>query len=166
MSNSPIFFIMGVSGCGKSTIGKLLAQEFTLPFFDGDDYHPPENIDKMAAGKPLNDHDRAGWLARINDLAKTQKSGAVIACSALKKTYRSILIDQLHAAHFVYLKGTFEEISQRLEARKNHFMPAGLLQSQFDILEVPTNAISVSIVDSPSTIVANITAQYKSKKKP
>lgn len=162
----PIFIVMGVCGCGKSTIGKLLAEELDIPFFDGDDYHPEANVIKMASGNPLDDHDRAGWLRRLNRLSIENKSqGAVIACSALKESYRKIL-SQNHSEQieFVYLKGTFEEITDRLAQRKNHFMPPGLLKSQFSILEVPVDAISVSIVNSPTEMTNEVLKLYQQKK--
>ena len=156
---------MGVSGCGKSTIGKLLSEALSLPFFDGDDYHPKANVEKMAAGKPLNDDDREGWLERLNELSlEHQNHGAVIACSALKESYRTMLIKNLNASHFVYLKGSFEEISERLAQRKNHFMPIDLLKSQFDDLEVPVDAITVSIMNTPEQILRSIIKEYKRKK--
>jgi len=166
MSKAPILYIMGVSGCGKSTIGKLVAKEFDIPFFDGDDYHPEANVKKMAAGNPLNDRDRQSWLERLNELSIENKNkGVVIACSALKETYRGILKRLVeNQTEFVYLKGTFEEISERLQQRQNHFMPAGLLQSQFDTLEVPVNAIEVSITKNPETIASEIIEKYKNKK--
>ena len=166
MRKASIFYVMGVSGCGKSTIGKLLANEFDIPFFDGDDYHPEVNVKKMAAGNPLNDDDRQGWLERLNALSvKHKNKGVVIACSALKESYREILRNQITSqVEFVYLEGTFEEISQRLQQRENHFMPAGLLQSQFDTLEIPLDAITVSITKTPPEIISKIIELYKSKK--
>lgn len=157
---------MGVSGCGKSTIGRLLADELAIPFFDGDDYHPEANLKKMALGNPLNDADREGWLKRLNSLAIEHKSvGAVIACSALKVSYRAILKEHVNETiEFVYLDGTFEEISTRLQQRKNHFMPAGLLKSQFDTLEVPHEAIAVSITKTPNEIINHILKLYKQKR--
>lgn len=166
MKKKPIFIIMGVSGCGKSTVGKLLAVEFDLSFFDGDDYHPPENVDKMSQGIPLKDTDRVGWLQRLNALAREhRKVGAVIACSALKKAYRDQLMSALEdQMEFVYLEGSKADIRRRLEARKGHFMPPGLLDSQFRTLEVPQNTITVSIAQPPAQIVSEIREQYQLKK--
>jgi 6-phosphogluconate dehydrogenase len=154
-----VFYVMGVSGCGKSTIGKLLAKELAVPFFDGDDFHPQKNIEKMSEGKPLNDKDRLGWLTALNELAIEQlnKKGCVIACSALKESYRDILKLSIEPnVNFIYLKGTFHEIYNRILARANHFMPTELLQSQFDIIEEPTSCIEVSILKAPNEIIKEI----------
>ena len=158
MDKSLIYIIMGVSGCGKSTIGKLLANRLKIPFFDGDDFHPEANVLKMANGLPLNDKDRKGWLQKLNKLAIEHKpTGAIIACSALKETYRSQLKQNLGKQMvFVYLKGTFEEIHARLKERQGHYMPIELLKSQFETLEPPTDAIQVSINHSPNEIVSGI----------
>ncbi|MDC6351732.1 gluconokinase [Zeaxanthinibacter sp. PT1] len=149
---------MGVSGSGKSTIGKLLADAIAFPFFDGDDFHPKANVEKMAAGHPLNDKDRLGWLQALNKIArKQQPEGAVIVCSSLKAEYREILSRGLEGSvHFIFLQGSFEEIYERLKLRKGHFMPPELLRSQFETLEVPENAITVSITPPPQEIVENI----------
>ena len=153
-----ILFVMGVSGSGKSTIGKLLASALGYPFFDGDDFHPDHNIKKMAAGKPLNDEDRYEWLLALNELAKNHTSkGAVIACSALKESYRDLLQKGIDTkVHYIYLKGSFEEILERLQQRKEHFMPLELLQSQFEALSPPKNAIVVEIKEQPEKIVDSI----------
>lgn len=158
MKRLPIFVVMGVSGCGKSTVGKLLASTYELPFFDGDDYHPPENVAKMSKGIPLRDSDRESWLQRLNILAKDYRDkGAVIACSALKKVYRDHLRQAIaNQMVFIYLEGSKDEILRRLEERKGHFMPAGLLDSQFQTLEVPLDAVTVSIEKSPDEIVSEI----------
>lgn len=158
MVKTTVFFIMGVSGSGKSTVGKLLAAELNVPFFDGDDYHPDENVAKMAAGNPLTDTDRKEWLSRLNALVyENLDPGAVIACSALKESYRSQLSDGvLEKIRFVHLEGSFKEIRDRMQKRKGHFMPAALLRSQFDTLEPPKKAISVSVKQSPSSIVLKI----------
>ena len=163
MSDSRIYIIMGVSGCGKSTIGKLLADALQLPYFDGDDFHPEENVAKMSKGKALTDEDRLGWLQSLNQLSKhNSEKGAVIACSALKKSYREVLLqDMVETMVFVYLKGSFDEISRRMRERKDHFMPVGLLKSQFKTLEPPRNAITVSITDPPAAIVTKILEQIQ-----
>jgi carbohydrate kinase (thermoresistant glucokinase family) len=152
--------VMGVSGVGKTTIGQMLATATSLPFFDGDDFHPQTNIDKMAAGVPLTDADRQGWLLQLHQLLQAQLllQGCVIACSALKQQYRDVLNNGLSdTVRFVYLQGSYEEVLQRLQQRKGHFMQAGLLQSQFDALEPPTDAIVVSITKTPEAIVEEIT---------
>ena len=158
MDKPLIYIVMGVSGCGKSTIGKLLAATLKIPFFDGDDFHPEANVQKMASGLPLNDEDRKGWLQKLNEIAIEHKaSGAVIACSALKETYRNTLKENLEKQMvFVYLKGTFEEINARLKERQGHYMPIELLKSQFETLEAPADAIQVSINHSPDEIISEI----------
>ncbi len=150
-----IIYIIGVSGCGKTTIGKQLAGHLNMPFFDADDFHPPENITKMSKGIPLKDQDRFPWLQRLNQLARTeaQKNGAVIACSALKADYRQILSKNIEEkTDWIYLKGTYSLIFDRMKQR-DHFMPPHLLQSQFDTLEEPADALHVSISNTPEEIV-------------
>ena len=150
-----IIYVMGVSGSGKSTVGKLLAERLGYPFFDGDDYHPQANVDKMSRGEALNDGDRKGWLQILNEIAKQHReSGAIIVCSALKKKYRNELRSDLgEDCEFLYLKGSIAVITERLSKRKGHFMPKELLQSQFDTLEEPLNSITLSILQSPEEIV-------------
>ena len=166
MKKPPIFIVMGVSGSGKSTIGKLLAEKFEFSFFDGDDYHPAENVEKMSKGIPLNDSDREGWLKRLNLLAiEYHEKGAVIACSALKEAYRLLLNKEIERQmEFVYLKGSKEEILKRLEERKGHFMPLELLDSQFSTLEPPVNALTVSIQYTPDEMISKIVELYELKK--
>jgi len=158
MDKPLIYIVMGVSGCGKSTIGKLLASTLKIPFFDGDDFHPETNVQKMASGLALNDEDRKGWLQKLNKIAiEHEASGAVIACSALKETYRNTLKQNLEKQMvFVYLIGTFEEIHARLKERQGHYMPIELLKSQFETLEAPAEAIQVSINQSPDDIISKI----------
>lgn len=155
MSNH-ILYIMGVSGSGKTTIGKMLSEKTGIPFFDGDDFHPAANIEKMASGQPLNDDDRQGWLIALNILAKKEmgKKGAIIACSALKYKYREILKKELEPnCFFIFLNGTFATIENRLKQRGGHFMPTQLLQSQFDALQPPEDAFIFDIKNEPTAIV-------------
>lgn len=157
--NPLIYLVMGVSGCGKSTIGSLLAEKLDAIFLDGDDFHPPANVAKMASGTPLNDADRIPWLQEIRRSMEEQVANSqqtVYACSALKQMYRDILSGPNQDVTFVYLKGTVKEIQERLQARSGHFMPTTLLQSQFDALEEPDEAISVSIQGTPEEIVQAI----------
>ncbi len=150
---------MGVSGVGKSTIGHLLSNELKTPYFDGDDFHPEENILKMSNGTPLNDEDRFDWLVLLNKLALKQleKNTCIIGCSALKQQYREILSNGIEQkVVWVHLSGTFEQIADRIQKRAGHFMDSGLLKSQFDILEPPKKAITVDISLTPKEIVKNI----------
>jgi len=159
-----VIYIMGVAGSGKTTIGQKLSVATGIPFFDADDFHPPANKEKMKAGQALTDEDRRDWLTRINELAKEQseKNGAIIACSALKEKYRTALSAGIKApVHWILLQGSFEMIQERMKARKEHFMPASLLQSQFDTLETPGNALVMDIKTSPEKIVADILQKIK-----
>lgn len=154
-----ICYVMGVAGSGKSTIGKLLSQQLSLPFFDADAFHPAANIEKMSQGIPLTDEDRIPWLENIAATARqyAEGNGAIFACSALKQQYRDILSSSIDApVHWIFLKGDPELILQRMEQRQDHFMPPALLQSQFDTLEAPEVAIIVNITDSPEVVVARI----------
>jgi len=153
-----IFYVMGVSGCGKTTLGQLLSRQLGIPFFDGDDFHPPENIQKMAGGTPLEDADRQGWLLRLNELARNHKdTGAVIACSALKEAYRKVLARGLeNQVRWIYLHGSYEELQNRITQRQGHFMPAGLLGSQFETLEPPAYGIHVPVALHPDLALRKI----------
>jgi len=146
--------VMGVSGSGKTTIGKLLATRLGCRFLDGDDFHTPENVAKMAAGTPLTDEDRRPWLERLNrELAARPKT--VLACSALKESYRQILSQGLDDCRIVHLRGNIELIRSRLEQRKHRYMPASLLESQFASLEPPDDAIEVDVSkDAPQCLEA------------
>lgn len=142
-----IYYVMGVSGSGKTTLGKALAQWLAIPFFDGDDFHPDENIAKMSRGIPLNDADREGWLHRLNALAREHTAhGAVIACSALKEHYRDLLARGVERqVVWIFLRGTYDEIAERMEKRKGHYMPPSLLRSQFEALQPPDRAIEIAV---------------------
>jgi gluconokinase len=153
-----IVVIMGVSGSGKSTLGALLADRLGVPFLDADEYHPPENVAKMAAGMPLTDADRQPWLARLNAEMR-KKDSAVLACSALKDAYRRALSQGLSDCRFVYLRGSIESIRSRLQARQHRYMPASLLESQFATLEPPADAIDVDIAASTEDCLATIAAR-------
>jgi carbohydrate kinase (thermoresistant glucokinase family) len=161
-----VWIIMGVSGSGKSTIGDMLATELNLPFYDADDYHPPENVEKMSAGHPLTDEDRKPWLNILACKIEEWNSnkGAVLACSALKESYRQLLISKSKNVEFIYLKGNRKIISDRLKSREDHYMPPDLLDSQFDALEEPEKTLTVSIDGSPTKIVNTILNHISSGK--
>jgi gluconokinase len=154
-----ILVIMGVSGSGKTTIGQQLAAELGWSFYDGDDFHPATNVEKMSQGIALTDEDRTSWLSAlsrlIGDLNTGGKSG-ILACSALKHTYRETLRQNASDIKFVYLKGSYDLILKRLKARKNHYMRPELLQSQFDAMEEPGHALIINVEQSPGTIVRQI----------
>ncbi len=135
---------MGVSGAGKSTIGRLLAGRLGHPFLDADEFHPPENVAKMASGTPLTDADRAPWLEALNRKLSGMPD-AVLACSALKASYRQRISHGLADCRFVHLRGSIEVIRERLAARQHRYMPASLLESQFATLEPPRDAIDVDV---------------------
>jgi gluconokinase len=152
--------IMGVSGSGKTTIGRMLAERLDWSFYDGDDYHPPANVAKMAAGIPLNDEDRAGWLEALASLirkALERGENGVLACSALKQVYRDALrrVDQ-ERVRFVYLKGSYELILTRMESRGKHYMKPEMLESQFAILEEPEGVLTMDIALPEVEIVRGI----------
>jgi carbohydrate kinase (thermoresistant glucokinase family) len=150
--SEPVLVVTGVAGSGKTTLGKALAARLELPFFDADDYHPAANIRKMESGQPLTDADRELWLSRLREVIQNQLRdvGAVLACSALKQSYRDKLQGSDERVRFIYLDGTRELIQERLMTRTGHFMHPHLLQSQFDILEPPADALRVDASLSPS----------------
>jgi gluconokinase len=157
--------VMGVSGSGKSTIAEKLAERLGWSYEDGDKFHPASNVAKMSAGHPLTDEDRRPWLQAIADeIDQVCRDGrpAVIACSALKRAYRDILVHGRNDVRMIYLKGTQQLIANRLAQRKGHFMPPGLLTSQFKTLEPPDsseNPVTVSIDGSVDAIVDDIVGQ-------
>ena len=155
--------VMGVSGAGKSTVGRLIAAALHCAFRDADSFHPAANIEKMSRGAPLTDDDRWPWLNAIAAwIAERRAKGeaGVVTCSALKRVYRDIVTDKQSAdVRLVYLKGDFDLIEARLKARAGHFMPPGLLRSQFDTLEEPgadERAITVSIDATPEEIAGQV----------
>jgi gluconokinase len=160
--------VMGVSGSGKTTIADKLAERLGWTCEDGDKYHPKSNVEKMSAGHPLTDEDRWPWLNAIADeieLVCKARGHVVIACSALKRTYRDVLLRGRDDVRIVFLNGTQQLIAHRLALRKDHFMPPGLLDSQFGTLEPPgrdENAIDVSIDASVDVIVDDIVGKLRS----
>jgi gluconokinase len=157
-----VVIVMGVVGSGKTTVGKLLAQQLGWQFADADDFHPPANIEKIHQGVPLDDQDRSPWLSALHE-AIEQWNGAqqnvVLACSALKQSYREEL--RVGPVQFVYLKGSSDLILSRLRSRRGHFASESILASQFADLEEPDDAITVLVDQLPEEIVAEIRAQLK-----
>ena len=152
--------LMGVSGSGKTTIGKELAAELGWTFVEGDDFHPAANVDKMAAGTALTDDDRRPWLRALRervDEACGRGENVVLACSALKQDHRDRLEQgSPGCVRFVYLTGSEELIRSRLEAREGHFMDPDLIHSQFEALEPPTDAVRVDVAPAPDEVAADI----------
>ena len=151
--------VMGVAGSGKTTVGELLAQRLGWSFYDADTFHPAENIAKMANGTPLNDSDRAPWLAALHALISTslkEDRPGVLACSALKKSYRQQLLEGNEEVQFVYLKGSYDLIWSRISQRNDHYMKPQMLQSQFEALEEPTNALTFDVSMPVEEIVEGI----------
>lgn len=168
---------MGVSGCGKSTLGTFLSEKLGWPLYEGDDFHPRENLEKMARGVPLTDQDRIPWLLQLHDVVHRERSAgsnAIVVCSALRRLYRQVLLfgsgaltscptltaqPTLPDVWFLFLDGSYEFILDRMVARKGHFMPADLLRSQFEALEPPSegeNALTLDICRSMADIVIEI----------
>ena len=159
-----IVVVMGVSGAGKSTVGEALAQRLGVEFLDADEFHPPGNVAKMAAAIPLTDTDRWPWLDRLNrELVARQGAGAVLACSALKASYRACLRRGIADLRLVHLTGTIECIRERMRSRRHKFMPAALLESQFATLEPPIGAIEVDAALGVSDAVKRIAAELLRK---
>lgn len=160
-----LYVVMGVSGSGKTVIGAALARALSVEFVEGDDYHSPENVKRMASGIPLTDDDRAVWLrslaARLRE-AKDAGTGLVMSCSALKRSYRDILRAEAGELRFIYLKGQRALIAERIAGRRGHYMPTSLLGSQFAILEEPSpdeHAWVCDISESPQDLVAALVAR-------
>jgi gluconokinase len=159
-----IVILMGVTGCGKTTVGTMLAEACGWDFHDADDYHPPQNVAKMRSGTPLTDEDRRPWLDRLNALllddARRGRS-TVLACSALKQAYRERLVRGCTAARFVHLDADRELIRDRLHARKGHYMNPALVDSQFATLEAPQDALRLDAADTPDALVQRIRSQLR-----
>lgn len=159
-----IVVVMGVAGAGKSTLGAALAAQLGWRFMDADDHHPPQNVAKMAAGVPLEDEDRWPWLDVLN--GKLQEADAtghslVLACSALKESYRRRLLAGVGPSRIVHLHGSFALIASRLAARRHRYMPASLLESQFAALEPPAGAIAIDVAAEPACCVDAIVAELQ-----
>jgi gluconokinase len=150
-----VVILMGVTGSGKTTVGKLLSKDLGWRYFDADDFHPPANVEKMRMGVPLDDADRTPWLETLRKLIRNcldQSENAVLACSALKESYRSfLLIDE--SVRLIYLKGDYGLIQERLSKRRGHYMNPKLLDSQFDTLEEPEGDVQIDVSSSPDEIV-------------
>ena len=154
--------VMGVSGTGKSTLGRALSESLAWRFVEGDDFHPRENVEKMSRGEPLDNDDRRPWLDQLNrEIASDQRKGvhSILACSALKKRYRDRLIHGLDGVQFVFLCGTRDVILNRLRNRRGHFMPPDLLDSQIAALEPPEDAIFVPVELSTEQQVKEVVRQ-------
>lgn len=157
---TPKFFIvMGVAGSGKSRVGQALAARLGWDFYDADNFHPPENVAKMRRGIPLDDASRVPWLAALHALISTglaDNRPGVLACSALKERYRQQLMEGHSDVRLIYLKGSYDLILSRLQARSGHFMKPNMLQSQFETLEEPAHALTVDITPIVDEIVETI----------
>ena len=164
-----VIVVMGVSGSGKTTVAALLSAALGYQFQEGDDLHPRENVEKMQAGTPLTDADRIPWLRKIAEKIdgwRARAESGVVTCSALKQPYRTIIIGDRPGMTLVYLKGSYDLIHRRLAARQEHFMPVGLLDSQFAALQAPTpdeRPITVDIGAKPFEIVAEIVRQLEER---
>lgn len=159
MKQAQALVVMGVSGSGKTSVGSALAEALGWPFYDGDDYHPPANVEKMSRGVPLDDADRQPWLAALHRrIASSLAEGRslVVACSALMARYRQTLRGDLGQVRFVYLEGDFDLIHARMEARSGHYMQPEMLRSQFRVLEPPEDALTVSVRPPVAQIVKDI----------
>jgi gluconokinase len=157
-SRGYVLIIAGVSGAGKTTVGKALAKRLNWLFIEGDDFHPAANVAKMRRGEPLNDADRLPWLLRLRDEIKTcldKGEKAILACSALKESYRARLRLDPERVHFVFLTGNYETLRKRITQRHNHFMGPDLLASQLDTLELPNDELAIDI-DQPAASIVNL----------
>ena len=154
-----VLILMGPMGCGKTTIGKMLAARLGWPFYDGDDFHPETNVEKMRAGHALTDEDRKLWLERLHaiiQLCLNEKENTILACSALKQSYRDILGVDQNTVRTIFLKGSYELLRKRIEERRHPYMNKNLLRSQLDTLEEPEDGLTVDISATPEIVVSTI----------
>ena len=164
MITTRFIIVMGVSGSGKTSVGQSLAEQLGWDFYDADDFHPPENIAKMASGIPLDDSDRAPWLASLHDLISSHLQAGrrgVMACSALKERYRQQLLNGNSDVQIVYLKGTYDLIWSRMSKRSDHYMKPQMLHSQFETLEEPNKALTVTVSKPVPDIVQELVKYLK-----
>ncbi len=159
-----VLVLMGPMGSGKTTIGKMLSEKLGWPFYDGDSFHPKENVEKMRAGIALTDEDRKIWLEKLRDKIERwlkERQNTILACSALKQAYRDILGVDQKTVRTVYLKGSYELLRERIEERQHPYMNKDLLRSQLNTLEEPVEGLRVDISASPKTIVHTIIQNLK-----
>ncbi|MGB3532764.1 MAG: gluconokinase [Microcoleaceae cyanobacterium] len=160
-----IILVIGVSGSGKTTVGEKLAEALQYEFQDADDFHPPQNIEKMRQNIPLNDRDRQPWLQALNNAIQkwiNLDKNVILACSALKTEYRKQLLVDADNIRLIYLQGSFELIENRLKQRSDHYMKADLLQSQFEALEEPQTGIKIDIAQPIEEIIQKIITELES----
>jgi gluconokinase len=165
MMKTRFMIVMGVAGSGKTTVGEALARQLGWHFYDADAFHPTENVAKMANGTPLTDADRIPWLAALHALittSLTKNRPGVLACSALKESYRQQLLEGIDGVQIVYLKGSYELIWSRISQRQGHYMKPGMLKSQFETLEEPANALTFDISMPVDEIVQGILSKIVS----
>lgn len=158
-----VLIIMGVAGSGKTSVGKLLSEKLDWQYFEGDAYHPKENVEKMSNGIPLNDKDRMPWLLKLRSIIEdslAKGTNIILTCSALKESYRKIL-KVSDEVRFIYLKGGYELIEDRMMKRNDHFMKPGMLKSQFEALEEPKDALAIDIDNSCENIIDVILKNLK-----
>ncbi len=154
-----VLILMGPMGCGKTAIGRMLAEKLGWPFYDADDFHPRENVEKMRAGIALSDEDRRLWLEKLGGHIQRwlkEKQNTILACSALKQAYRDILGVDQRTVRTVYLKGSYPLLRKRIEERQHPYMDKNLLKSQFDTLEEPEEGLRVDISETPEAIISTI----------
>jgi len=154
-TSPPLIVVMGVCGCGKTTIGTMLGQALGADFIDGDKLHPKANVDKMASGSPLNDEDRRPWLRKVGEALDQSDSGRIIACSALKRQYREQITEAAgRPVFFILLAGSKSTLTERMKSRIGHFMPPALLDSQLQTLETPGDDEFAAVIDGDQSLDA------------